>query len=916
MAPPSGTVTLLFTDIEGSTKLWEQSPEAMQSALARHDGVIRKAALGKGGHVFKTVGDAFCIAFDTAPDALRSAIEAQLELNKEQWEVPIKVRMAIHTGSVESREGDYFGQPLNRTARLLAIGHGGQILLSDVARDLASDALPAQTNLLSLGDHRLKDLGRPESVYQLQHPELPSGFPALKSLESLPNNLPQQLTSFIGREQAIEDIKSMFDKARLVTLTGSGGSGKTRLSLQVAADLLDGSGDGVWFVDLASLRDASLVTATVAQVFNLAEEGGKSVRQMLLDFLKAKHLLLVLDNCEHLLDACADLADTILRQCPRILILASSREALGIAGETTYRVPSLSSPDPKKAHTVESLGQFEAVRLFIERAEQVQTAFLVTNENAPAVASICARLDGIPLALELAAARVRNMSVQEVNQRLDQRFRLLTGGSRTALPRQQTLRSLIDWSFDLLNDAEKAFLRRLSVFAGGWDLEAAEKVCAIHPIEEFEVLDLLASLADKSLIVAEVLGEKTRYRMLETVRQYARDRLAESTESEEIRGRHLAHFLEMAEGGELGILSDDHRGWLAKLDAEHDNIRAALDWCEEADGGAVSALRIIGALWRFWDSRGEQEEARERAAAVLAHPGAQERTVERARALLAAGNLAWGQGDVAVAEDLDLQALEIFRENGNDIGVGRVLNNLGTIAMLKMELDAAEDYVTQSLAIEGDDVNKFGRTVGYFNLGTIEKLRGNYTQARIHYEFTLKRMQEDSMTGPGIALLLSFLGVALLKTEGKEAARKCWEESLAHCEQASMVTASAFSHFRLAVLLGEEGDFEGAELHLRKMMPFCRKLGLPLLAMGLRGFGIVAWLRGETERAARLYGAADKMRPKSNPLPLDEQPDIERRLKSLRDALGDEAFEKHWAEGTAMSNDEAVAYALDGLTSS
>lgn len=913
MAPPSGTVTFLFTDIEGSTKLWEQSPEAMKSALARHDELMRQAALTTGGHVFKTVGDAFCIAFDTAPAAARSAIEAQIELNKVNWEVPLRVRMAIHTGSVESRDGDYFGQPLNRTARLLAIGHGGQILLSDVARDLAADALPAQGNLLSLGDHRLKDLGRPESVYQLQHPDLPTGFPALKSLESLPNNLPQQLTSFIGREQAIEDIKAMFEKARLVTLTGSGGSGKTRLSLQVAADLLDGSGDGVWFVDLASLRDSSLVTATVAQVFNLAEEGGKSVRQMLLDFLKTKHLLLVLDNCEHLLDACADLADTILRQCPKVLILASSREALGIAGETTYRVPSLSSPDPKKTHTVESLGQFEAVRLFIERAEQVQTGFLVTNENAPAVASICARLDGIPLALELAAARVRNMSVQEVNQRLDQRFRLLTGGSRTALPRQQTLRSLIDWSFDLLNDPEKALLRRLSVFAGGWDLEGAEKACAIDPIEEFEVLDLLDSLADKSLIVAEVSGEKTRYRMLETVRQYARDRLAESTESEEIRGKHLDHFLKIAEGGELGILGDDHRNWLAKLDAEHDNIRAALDWCEEADGGAVSALRIMGALWRFWDSRGEQEEARERAASVLAHPGAQERTVERARALLAAGNLAWGQGDVAVAEELDLQALEIFRENGNDIGVGRVLNNLGTIAMLKMELDSAEDYVTQSLAINDVGNNRFGRTISIFNLGTIEKLRGNYPQARIHYEDTLKRMREESESSPGIALLLSFLGVAMLKTEGKEAARKCWEESLEHCERASMVTASAFSHFRLAVLLGEEGDFDGAEYHLRKMMPFCRKLGLPILAMGLRGFGVVAAFKGDMERAARLYGASNKIRPKSNAIPLDEQPDIERATKSVRDAMGDEVFEKFWAEGSAMSIDEAISYALEGI---
>lgn len=481
--PPAGTLTFLFTDIEGSTKLWEADPEGMSTVLARHDALMRAAIEASNGAVFKTIGDAFCAAFATAPEALSAVLNAQLAIVEEPWpsEIPLRVRMSLHTGAVEQRDGDYFGPPLNRTARLLSTGHGGQVLLSQTTYELVRDSLPPDVSLRDLGSHRLKDLARPEQVYQLVHPKLPSTFSPIRSLSSYSNNLPQQLTSFIGREREIADLEELLSKTRLLTLTGSGGSGKSRLSLQVAADSLDDFPDGAWFVELASLSDPGLIPQTIASVLGLKEQSDRPMVQTITQSLKDKRLLLILDNCEHLLDTTAEIAEALIRQCLGVKILASSREALSIAGEQAYRVPSLSLPDPKQQQTPESLSQYESVRLFIDRALLSRADFQVTNRSAPALASICTRLDGIPLAIELAAARVRSLSLEEIDDRLGQRFRLLTGGSRTALPRQQTLRSLIDWSYDLLSDQEKLLLQRLSVFSGGWTLESAEAVCSDEP---------------------------------------------------------------------------------------------------------------------------------------------------------------------------------------------------------------------------------------------------------------------------------------------------------------------------------------------------------------------------------------------------------------------------------------------------
>lgn len=689
MPLPVGTITFLFTDIEGSTKLWETQPEAMRSALARHDFLLRSAIEQYDGHIFKTVGDAFCAAFSSPLQAMSAALAAQQALKTETWPefTPLKVRIALHTGVAEARDADYFGQPLNRVARLLSAGHGGQILLTLATQELIRDTLPPDVSLEDLGAHRLRDLARSEQVFQLLHPDLLAAFPPLKSLENtlFPNNLPQQLTSFIGREKAMAEVKSLLAKTRLLTLTGSGGCGKTRLSLQVAADVLEDYSDGVWLIELAPLTDPALVPQKVAQTLGIPEEAGQTIQQTLIESLKSKHLLLLLDNCEHLITACAQLTAALLRSCPQVKALATSREALGIAGEQTYRISSLSAPDPAQIPTPQSLSQYEAVQLFLERALLVKSDFAITNQNAPALAQVCYHLDGIPLALELAAARVRSLSIEDINSKLDSRFRLLTGGDRTALPRQQTLRALIDWSYDLLNAQEKVLWQRLSVFAGGWMLSAAEQVgmgenTAGESIEDWEILDLLTSLVDKSLVIAEELEGIARYRMLETVRQYGAEKLQASGEMEPVRGSHRDYFLALTEEIKPKLGGSEQAHWLEVLEAEHDNLRLALTFClEEGDGGAAG-LRLAGALAQFWMIRGHLSEGRQHLTAILSRSIGPDYRTARANALNGSGTLALLQGDYAAAYTLHQESLALERELGDKRGIANSLNNLGNVA--------------------------------------------------------------------------------------------------------------------------------------------------------------------------------------------------------------------------------------------
>jgi predicted ATPase/class 3 adenylate cyclase len=564
----TGTVTFLFTDIEGSTRLWEEEPERMRRALARHDAISRAAVESHRGLVVKSTGDGVHAAFDDALDALGAAVDLQQALADPATNgVPLRVRCGLHAGIVECRDNDFFGTAVNRAARIMAAAHGGQVLVSQAVATLVNDRLIPGIALRDLGVVRLRDLTSAVHVYQLLHPQLRADFPALRTLEATPNNLPQQLTSFIGRKRELTEVEKLLGRTRLLTLVGVGGIGKTRLSLQLAASVMDQYSDGVWLVELAALADSRDVPLAVASVLGVTEVAGYPVAETLYRFAKDRKLLLILDNCEHLLHACAELAKHLLQAGPDVRVLASSREPLHVAGETSYPVPALTIPKSDPTIALADLEQFEAANLFIDRARSAQPALQWTPQNVVAVANICRRLDGIPLALELAAARVRALSVEKIAARLNDRFSLLTRGDTTALPRQQTLRALIDWSFELLTEHERALLQRLAVFAGGWTLEAAEAVGAGGDVSRTDVLGLLANLVDKSLVTLEAEGE--RYRLLETVRQYAQEKLDESGEADQTRKRHLdfraGEFAARGTrprrvAGPLGLGSGEHSG--------------------------------------------------------------------------------------------------------------------------------------------------------------------------------------------------------------------------------------------------------------------------------------------------------------------------------------------------------------------
>lgn len=583
---PTGTVTFLFTDVEGSTAMWESDPD-MPQALARHDEILRAVIEDRGGYIFTTAGDSFAAAFSSAPAAVSAARAAQENLADEPWETaePLRVRMAVHTGTAEERDGDYFGPALNRTARLLAVGHGGQVLLSESAASLVEE------DLTDLGELRLKDLAAPQRVHQLGT----TPFPPPRSLDAQPNNLPVQLTTFVGREDDVDEVKRLVGEHRLVTLTGIGGSGKTRLALQAAGDVIHEFPDGVWFVEFADITDSDLLSRAVLDAMGISMGGSVGTGARLESHLSDKQLLLVFDNCEHLLDPIAALAEGLLRAAPAVRVLATSREGFAIGGEWVWRVPSMD------AASVDS----EAVRLFVERASHVAPAFALTPESTRAVIAICKRLDGLPLAIELAAAQMRVLSVDAVSERLDDRFRLLTGGSRTAVERQRTLLATVEWSYDLLSEHERTLFERLGVFRGGFTLEAAEAIVGGDGLAEPDVLELLTNLVDKSLVVAA----DQRFRLLETLRQFGFDRLTDRGEGETMRRRHACYFLRLAEKTEPQLETSAQVEWTVRLNVEHDNMRSALRWLIDA-GEVVDALRLVVALsvW-FWYLRRDYEEA-------------------------------------------------------------------------------------------------------------------------------------------------------------------------------------------------------------------------------------------------------------------------------------------------------------------
>ncbi len=846
---------------------------------------------------------------------MAGAVDAQRAIGARAWPdgTAVKIRMGLHTGEGNLAGGDYVGLDVHRAARITSAGHGGQILLSQATGALIEHDPPDGVALRDLGPHRLKDLQRPEHIFQVLHADVPPDFPALQSLDAMPNNLPVQLTSFIGRERDMVEVKRLLGTTHLLTLLGPGGTGKTRLSLQIAADCLDLLRDGVWLVELAPISDPAFVPQTVASALGIREPG-RAAMEALVEFLRPKSLMLVLDNCEHVLAAAADLSAALLRQAPNLRILATSRETLGIAGELSYRVPPLSLPDPDAVPSPEAVGQFAAMRLFVERATFHQTGFKVTRSNVRVIAEICRRLDGIPLAIELAAARVKVLSVEQISARLDDRFHLLTGGVRTDLPHHQTLRAAMDWSYDLLPEEERALFRRLSVFVGGFTLETAESVCAGDAIEAPQVLDLLSRLVDKSLVtVDDSAGSEVRYRLLETVRQYGLDRLVEAREAEAVRNRHRAFFMNLAERAELEFHGVLQKVWLDRLEADHDNLRAALEWSRADPQGAEAGLRLASSLWWFWEVRGFWSEGRRRLNAALARTE-EIPTAARAKALTAAGALALRQGDLAEAGTLAQQSLELSRQLGDKRTTASCLVILGVYACRLEDYKRAEALGGESLTLSREVGDNWGTAWAQSILGLVAREEKDHAKARALLEESLGRMRALGHQW-GIAIVLSNLGVLARDLGEFERAVPLFEEALNLFRQLGDKGFTAYSQLNLGIVasaLGEHaraGRLYAACLALRKELEDWRGVATCLAALACTAAGL-----GDFDRAARLFGAAEAQRDRVGAgISAVIRREYDRRVEETAQGLGAESFKAAWAAGRALAFEQAIEDALAGL---
>jgi predicted ATPase/class 3 adenylate cyclase len=900
-------VTFLFTDIEGSTQLWEKHPEAMQDALARHDLILRDAIESYHGHVIKTTGDGVHSVFEKAIDAVNATLTAQRNLNIPICDLEIKVRMGLHSGEAEQRAGDYHGPVLNRAARIMAAGHGGQILLSSITAELAREHLPGEVSLLDLGEHRLKDLIRPEHIFQLLESNLPKEFPPLNSLNSLPHNLPLQLTSFIGREREMQEVTKLLASTRLLTLIGPGGTGKTRLSLQLAADQLSEFRDGVWLVELAPLTDPAFIISTIADVLDLHEVPGIPLINIIIDYLRARQLLIVFDNCEHLIEESAQIADQLMHACSQLKIIASSREALGIDGEAVYRVPSLSLP----ATSSTSLMDYESTRLFIERATKAEPRFHLTDHNASSIAQICLRLDGIPLAIELAAARVKLFTPEQIAERLDDRFKLLTGGSRTALPRQQTLRALIDWSYQSLNETEQRALRQLAVFIGGWTFEAAEAV-----VGEADAMGGLVGLVNKSLVNVEEQDGKSRYRFLETIRQYAMEKLLESGEAVEVRDRHLDYFLRSTEQTPqheqrlYGALPDDTE-WMDRVEREHDNLRAALEW--SVSSHPDQALMLVYTVGNFWVGRDYNVEARgwcqqilERAKSVM--------NMERERARVY-GILGWSSiaiGDHKTGRDAAEAGIALARGANDPIMLGRLLGLVSLACIFLGDFPGAEKALVEAEKIArqtglGEQLATVLTTraqLAFAGYGDLKRAK-TYLDEAVPLSASIQNEWATAMSLFGMGRVAGLMGdLATARTkflQSADLARKMGNKRQMY---------SCYSE--LAHVLRENGEVDEPLAIYRDLVPKWKEIGhRAAVAHELECIAYILSKVDQPQRAAALLGTAAAMRKMidSAPTPL-EQVEYDRELAALQEKLTDAEFEQAWERGQKSTMDEAIALAI------
>ncbi|HUY11585.1 MAG TPA: adenylate/guanylate cyclase domain-containing protein [Candidatus Dormibacteraeota bacterium] len=904
-AVPTGLVTFVFSDIEGSTQRWESRREAMESALRRHDNLLRSAFEMHNGRVFKTMGDQFCAVFWSAPEAVAAARHAQRAIAHEDWSAVdgLRVRMAIHTGVTDERDGDYFGPAVNRIARLLAIGHGGQTLLSGFAADLVQKHLPRKCKLLDLGSYRLKDLAHPERVYQLVTPESSQSFPKLRSLGA-PKNLPVEMTAFLGREADVAAIRELVGEARLSAIIGAGGVGKTRTALKVAASCLDTFSDGVWLIELAPISDPTLVASAIAAVFGVEDaSGNKTLIERVIAELSEKHALLVFDNCEHLIAAAADAVERILRACPNIRILATSREPLRIDGERIYRLPSLPFPSPGRIGAREAM-TYAAVKLFVERARASAQDFVLTDANAPFVAEIVWRLDGIALAIELAASRVKVLGIEPLAKGLDERFQLLTDGTRTALPRQQTLRALIGWSYDLLSNAERSLLCQCAIFRGGWSLDAANAVCADDVAPRWDVFELISKLEDKSLVVAKDDGGQRRYRLLESTRQYAMECLEESGAHASVAARHCRYFCELSEvlSGRYWYLNADD--YLAQARAELENYRGAIAWGLVGGNDRLSGAIIVANLDALWKD-GLAREGQGLIAQSLAAVGASNDQI-RARLLMAQANLVIDGG---LGLEAATEAVALLEGSTDRVRYAESLRLLGNFTGRVARTTEAAEILERAAALSRS-LNVPRLTAATLDwLGFCLAYDGQRARSRRAFDEALALMR-----AAGDPARMPFLDLAELRfVEGDIAgAVSSAREGLAIHHEVGTRSQIMLGSNNLAAYLAAAGELCESWSLARMSLDIALRLERRMSgAISIQHLAQIAARRGDCEVAARLLGYVDSVYAfEKHPREPTECYGHERMLAILRATYAEGRLRELMAEGAAFSESKAAAIAM------
>lgn len=956
---PTGTVTLFFSDIEGSTRLLQQLGECYADVLAECRHLLRQLFVQCNGREVDTQGDAFFVAFARASDAVGAAAAIQRVLAEHTWPegISVRVRIGLHTGEPMLTTDGYIGMDVHHAARIMSAGHGGQILLSPTTHQLVEQHLPAGTSLQDLGEHRLKDLQRPNHLFQLSLQGLPTDFPPLKTLDTHPNNLPIQPTPFIGREKEVAAVTQLLRRpdVRLVTLSGPGGVGKTRLALHVAAELCDDFTDGVFVVALAPLTAPQQVLSAITQTLGISESSDLPLFSLLEAALKGKQLLLLLDNFEQVVDAAVMLAD-LLAACPRLKVVVTSRMGLHVRAEHEFVVPPLSVPTLKHLPDVRTLSHYEAVALFIERAQATKPDFSVTNANAPAVAAICAHLDGLPLAIELGAARVKHFSPHTLLARLEQGLSVLSGGARDLPARQRTLSGAIAWSYDLLSSEEQKLFRHLAVFVDGWNLEAAEALCMARGGLSADMLEGMASLVDKSLLRQEeqAAGE-TRFWMLQTLREFGLQQLTKSGELEATRQAHAEYYLQLAEEAQPSLQTTEQGRWMARLEQEHENLRAALSWLlAQARGGGEQnkqhkerALRFCTALSWFWSIRGYSREGQHFLEQALAH---RENVAAplRAKALYMAADLAFLLDDPERTKKLSGESLQLCRELGDKVGMadallllgtsdwargryilawsqleeaaslyqemgehwkrGRCLTQLARISTLQGEYDEALGLLEQSMAL-------------YRTLGDKERLGWVfYLQARLLFLSGRDPAAASRLTEQSLTLLqeinnpweraypLVLLGQLTLQQGEQAQARDLLEESRISFKQAGDQAGMAEALIGLASVAAMQGDFVAArDLYQESFLILQRIQYQELIPPCLEGLATVVAAQGELVCVAHLWGAAEALREAiGTPLPPVYRPGYQQAVADARNQLGEEDFATTWVQGRSMSPAQAM----------